>query len=71
MQKAHISETRMTNEIRKLGVEDPGEASRQTSQRPRLKVAELLAGHREAILEHNGQDYLLRITANGRLILTK
>lgn len=39
--------------------------------RPRLKVSELLEGGREAILEHDGQDYRLRITANGKLILTK
>ena len=37
----------------------------------RLKVSDLLAGEREAILEHDGQDYRLRITANGKLILTK
>ena len=37
----------------------------------RLKVSELLAGEREAILEHSGQDYRLRITASGKLILTK
>jgi hemin uptake protein HemP len=37
----------------------------------RLKVSDLLAGGREAILEHDGQDYRLRITANGKLILTK
>ena len=38
---------------------------------PRLKVSELLAGQREAILEHSGQEYRLRITASGKLILTK
>lgn len=37
----------------------------------RLSVAELLAGDREVILDHDGQDYRLRITANGKLILTK
>jgi hemin uptake protein HemP len=37
----------------------------------RLKVSELLAGEREVVLEHDGQDYRLRITANGKLILTK
>ena len=37
----------------------------------RVVVAELLQGGREAILEHDGQDYRLRITANGKLILTK
>lgn len=65
----------MTNEMRKTGAEDTHVAghstSHSTSLRPRIKVAEILAGQREAILEHNGQDYLLRITANGRLILTK
>jgi hemin uptake protein HemP len=37
----------------------------------RVLVAELLQGGREAILEHAGNDYRLRITANGKLILTK
>lgn len=37
----------------------------------RYAVSELMHGGREAILEHNGSDYHLRITANGRLILTK
>jgi hemin uptake protein HemP len=34
-------------------------------------VSELLAGEREAILEHDGHEYRLRITASGKLILTK
>lgn len=37
----------------------------------RYTVSDLLRGGREAILEHNGCEYHLRITANGRLILTK
>jgi hemin uptake protein HemP len=37
----------------------------------RYSVADLLQGRREAILEHDGAEYRLRITANGRLILTK
>lgn len=37
----------------------------------RVRVSDLLAGSRQAILEHNGQDYQLRITSNGKLILTK
>jgi len=37
----------------------------------RYRVSELLRGGREAVLEHDGADYRLRITANGRLILTK
>jgi hemin uptake protein HemP len=43
-----------------------------SNARPRrLKVSEILAGNREVILEHGGQDYRLRITANDKLILTK
>lgn len=37
----------------------------------RYDVAELMCGGREAVLEHDGAEYRLRITANGRLILTK
>lgn len=37
----------------------------------RVRVADILQGGREAILEHDGQEYRLRITANGKLILTK
>ncbi len=37
----------------------------------RYKVDELLKGSREAILVHRGQEYRLRITATGKLILTK
>ena len=38
---------------------------------PRFKVSELLGGGREAVLEHEGQEYRLRITANRKLILMK
>ena len=37
----------------------------------RMQVATIMDGGREAILEHAGQDYRLRITNNGKLILTK
>ncbi len=47
----------------------PGESVQSTMIR--LRVADLLAGTRQAILEHNGEDYRLRITSNGKLILTK
>jgi hemin uptake protein HemP len=57
------------------GWDDPKE-TQPTAPRPagklrRLRVADLLDGEPEAILEHGGQDYRLRITANGKLILTK
>jgi hemin uptake protein HemP len=56
--------------------DSPRDASAKHTSEPgntvrRLKVSELLAGEREAILEHSGQDYRLRITASGKLILTK
>ncbi len=35
------------------------------------RVDELLKGGREAILVHRGQEYRLRITSAGKLILTK
>jgi hemin uptake protein HemP len=38
---------------------------------PRYKVSDLLGEAREAILEHGGEEYRLRITANRKLILTK
>jgi len=37
----------------------------------RIKLEELLKGAQEIIIEHAGQDYRLRITSNGKLILTK
>lgn len=37
----------------------------------RLDVRTLLDGQKEVLLELNGQLYHLRITANGKLILTK
>lgn len=40
-------------------------------QRPRHRSEALLAGAREVVIEHRGQDYLLRLTSSGKLILTK
>ena len=38
---------------------------------PRVPVSDLLGGGREAVLVHDGFDYRLRLTSNGKLILTK
>ena len=38
---------------------------------PRILVGELLGGGREAVLVHDGAEYRLRLTSNGKLILTK
>ena len=40
-------------------------------QRPRHRSEALLGNAREVVIEHRGQDYLLRLTASGKLILTK
>jgi hemin uptake protein HemP len=37
----------------------------------RLTSEALLGGAREVILEHRGEQYRLRVTSNGKLILTK
>jgi hemin uptake protein HemP len=47
-------------------------APASTPEAPRrIKVSELLGEGREAILEHDGQEYRLRITASRKLILMK
>lgn len=37
----------------------------------RLLSADLLAGGREAVIVHGQDEYRLRVTSNGKLILTK
>lgn len=37
----------------------------------RIQVADLTKGAREVVLVHEGQEYRLRVTAKGKLILTK
>lgn len=43
--------------------------SRVTSSR-RVTSSALLAGARELVIEHAGREYRLRVTGNGKLILT-
>ena len=37
----------------------------------RIAIRDLMAGGREAVLVHDGTEYRLRLTSNGKLILTK
>ena len=37
----------------------------------RIAIREILDGGREAVLLHDGTEYRLRLTSNGKLILTK
>lgn len=39
--------------------------------RQRIASTELIQGARELIILHHGEEYLLRITKSGKLILTK
>ena len=40
-------------------------------QRRRVSSAELMQGAREVVIMHAGEEYILRITKTGKLILTK
>lgn len=62
--------TAAKEEIR-TGVTGEHITSSNNERKVRVAVADILKGGREAILEHDGMDYRLRITANGKLILTK
>ena len=51
-------------------LDDPG---REASAAPVRRVSShrLLAGERELVIQHLGSEYHLRLTRNGKLILTK
>jgi hemin uptake protein HemP len=40
-------------------------------QRQRIRTADLMQGAREVVLLHGGEEYILRVTKSGKLILTK
>lgn len=55
-----------------MGNEAKDNERRKAAALPRhVSAIELFGDAREVILEHDGQLYRLRITANGKLILTK
>lgn len=47
----------------------PGQDKAKPAPR-RLRSSELFAGAREIVIDHDGRLYQLRITQNGKLILT-
>ena len=51
-------------------VAGPGSAARPTGK-IRIRSVEILAGAREVLIEHEGDEYRLRHTSKGKLILTK
>jgi hemin uptake protein HemP len=49
------------------------DASKRGTERStprRITSRDLLAGARELLIEHDGRHYVLRVTQNGKLILT-
>jgi hemin uptake protein HemP len=53
--------------------EQPHEPAVRTSwsQRRRIRTIDLMQREREIILLHDGEEYVLRITKTGKLMLTK
>jgi hemin uptake protein HemP len=50
---------------------DPGSQAENTSQPPsRVRSETLLGQAKELVIVHNGREYRLRLTQNGKLILT-
>ncbi len=41
------------------------------SKKPRIESSSLFQGEREVVIVHHEEEYNLRITRNGKLILTK
>ena len=46
-------------------------ASASTSPKPRIESNDLFQGNSEIVIVHQNKEYNLRITRNGKLILTK
>jgi hemin uptake protein HemP len=49
---------------------EPAALHRADSSLPRFSSAALLQGQRQIVIEHAGREYRLRLTAQGKLILT-
>lgn len=59
--------------LRPLTLETIGASSKPTTdaRAHRIDSRQLLAGDRELVIDHAGQEYRLRLTRNDKLILTK
>ncbi len=57
--------------VRPVSAAWKGGGTRNTAPKRRLASCDLLAGGDEVIIEHGGQEYHLRHTRAGKLILTK
>ncbi|PZP29949.1 MAG: hemin uptake protein HemP [Roseateles depolymerans] len=59
------------DETRRQGGVTPGALNGAEPALPRVDSATLFAGAQELLIQHQAQTYRLRITAQGKLILTK
>lgn len=49
----------------------PERGQRADGSPPRVRLQDLTGGARVLVIEHQGEDYTLRVTARGKLILNK
>jgi hemin uptake protein HemP len=59
------------SQVRELHAGETRQTADFGPQPKRIAVSDLMAGGREAVLLHDGDEYRLRLTSNGKLILTK
>ena len=64
-------ESRITNHGRGSPLPPPPEGEERTEGRKVLRSEELFGACREVAIRHNGQEYRLQVTRNGKLILIK
>jgi hemin uptake protein HemP len=48
-----------------------GQPSREGARRQQIRSHMLLGDAREVVIEHDGAEYILRVTSQNKLILTK
>ncbi len=67
MKMKNLTKAKVSSSPQTTGVSRSGDAPTM----PRISSDQLLAGGRELVIEHSGEEYRLRITSKGKLILTK
>jgi hemin uptake protein HemP len=58
-------------DLNKKHITNPEPSGQNTSARSRVSSEALLNGRKELVIEHAGDEYRLRLTSQGKLILTK
>lgn len=61
----------ITSALRPPGMVEVPAVTGSQPVRPRLQSTELFGTAREVVIEHAGEEYRLRLTRQGKLILTK